>query len=333
MMDQQEQTAQGVCRRLADYHALQVPFQTAPVTEAEIDRILDNRAHRLSDWRKDSGPARTNSHIVLDFSGETDGEPIPGSSMEKVRVEMGCGQMLPGVEKQIVGHCAGDQFTMHYTYPADFRVPELRGVEAVFHLTLRQVKNKLPAPINEGFAIQQGFDSLADLRGRIRADKEKEHAALAERNFREECLRRLTAASTVEIPQEAVDRMASLQLRNMQKQMGMLGMEFEDYLAQIHQTQESWLAREKEHSRYVLASTAVLDALARALRLEVSDAEIETEYRTFAARNETTAEAVRQRYPDAVIRASLANRKALDALAAAVQRVPAGAAESEKAAD
>ena len=77
--------------------------------------------------------------VTLDFEGFMDGAPIPESKMENVTVVLGTGQLMPAAEDAVYGHKAGESFRFDFTYPAEFRVPELSGKTAQFAMTLQTV--------------------------------------------------------------------------------------------------------------------------------------------------------------------------------------------------
>ena len=88
-----------------------------------------------------------------------DGAPIPESKMENVTVVLGTGQLMPSAEDAVYGHKAGESFRFDFTYPAEFRVPELSGKTAQFAITLHTVEQKQPVPLDDAFAKTLGFDT------------------------------------------------------------------------------------------------------------------------------------------------------------------------------
>ncbi len=81
-----------------------------------------------------------------------DGKEIPDSRMEKVMVVLGDGKLMPAAEQAIYGHKAGETFRFDFTYPAEFRVPELSGKTAQFEITLHSVAEKTTPELTEEFA-------------------------------------------------------------------------------------------------------------------------------------------------------------------------------------
>ncbi len=126
-------------------------------------------------------PAARGMRVTLDFEGFLDGAPIPDSRMENVTVVLGTGQLMPAAENAVYGHKAGEDFRFDFTYPAEFRVPELSGKTAQFAIALHTVEQKQTVPLDDAFAGTLGFDSVDALKESIREKKRRSHEANADR--------------------------------------------------------------------------------------------------------------------------------------------------------
>lgn len=93
--------------------------------------------------------------------------------MENVTVVLGTGQLMPAAEDAVYGHKAGESFRFDFTYPAEFRVPELSGKTAQFAITLHTVEQKQPVPLDDAFA-----KTLALIRGCPKGEHPREKAPL-----------------------------------------------------------------------------------------------------------------------------------------------------------
>ena len=82
--------------------------------------------------------------VTLDFEGFLDGAPIPDSRMEQVAVTLGTAQLMPAAEEAVYGHCAGETFRFDFTYPDEFRVPELSAWHSLRSACTRWSANKNP---------------------------------------------------------------------------------------------------------------------------------------------------------------------------------------------
>ena len=171
-----EQTANALPPvTLGQYKGLPVTRRVRPVTEAAVASELKSLARRHAPFCATSAPAARGMRVTLDFEGFLDGAPIPDSRMEQVTVTLGTAQLMPAAEQAVYGHCAGETFRFDFTYPDEFRVPELSGKTAQFEICLHTVEQKqeptvddalqeLPAAVldqNADHALQQLKDKLS----------------------------------------------------------------------------------------------------------------------------------------------------------------------------
>ena len=138
-----EQTANALPPvTLGQYKGLPVTRRVRPVTEAAVASELKSLARRHAPFCATSAPAARGMRVTLDFEGFLDGAPIPDSRMEQVTVTLGTAQLMPAAEQAVYGHCAGETFRFDFTYPDEFRVPELSGKTAQFEICLHTVEQK-----------------------------------------------------------------------------------------------------------------------------------------------------------------------------------------------
>ena len=128
---------------LGQYKGLPITRHVRPVTEKTLDIEMVHQTRMHARYLPVTTPAQRGQRVILDFVGYLDGEEIPDSRMEKVMVVLGDGKLMPAAEQAICGHCAGETFRFDFTYPAEFRVPELSGKTAQFEIVLHSVpKNR-----------------------------------------------------------------------------------------------------------------------------------------------------------------------------------------------
>lgn len=177
-----EQTANALPPvTLGQYKGLPVTRRVRPVTEAAVASELKSLARRHAPFCATSVPAARGMRVTLDFEGFLDGAPIPDSRMEQVTVTLGTAQLMPAAEQAVYGHCAGETFRFDFTYPDEFRVPELSGKTAQFEICLHTVEQKQEPTVDDALAQRLGFATLDALRESIRAKKAASHEANADR--------------------------------------------------------------------------------------------------------------------------------------------------------
>ena len=177
-----EQTANTMpAATLGQYKGLSFTRRVRPVSEKAVDADIANMARVHAPFVPTGDPAARGMRVTLDFEGFLEGASIPDSRMENVTVVLGTGQLMPAAEEAVYGHCAGETFRFDFTYPADFRVPELSGRTAQFEICLHTVERKQVPPVDDAFAKAQGFANLEALRESLREKKRLSHEANADR--------------------------------------------------------------------------------------------------------------------------------------------------------
>lgn len=155
-----------------DSHAVEQEVWTA--SPDVVDHELEHLAERVASFEDvgDRDIAQKGDLVVLDYRGEIDEIPFPGGTAADAQLELGSGRFIPGFEEQVVGQKVGEDFTLDVTFPEGYPSAELAGKAAVFHCTLKAIKQKVVPEIDDGLAVKVGLTDLADLKARVKADIE-----------------------------------------------------------------------------------------------------------------------------------------------------------------
>ena len=167
---------------LGQYKGLDFTRRVRPVSEKAVELEASNLTRTHAPFVPVELPAARGMRVTLDFEGFLDGVPIPDSRMENVTVVLGTGQLMPAAENAVYGHKAGENFRFDFTYPAEFRVPELSGKTAQFAIALHTVEQKqtvlldmaganLTAELNDAILDQNAERDMNALRDRLRRSK------------------------------------------------------------------------------------------------------------------------------------------------------------------
>jgi trigger factor len=190
-----------------DLAGLKLEKLVVPVSDAEVDEALA----RLAGGQKSFAPAKKGKkaedgdQLVIDFLGKLDGEPFEGGKGEDTPLELGSGRFIPGFEEQLVGTKAGDAKTISVTFPADYPAENLKGREATFDVTVKEVKVAGEAKLDDEFAKSLGLESLDQLRGLLRGQLEQETAGLTRTQMKRALLDRLAADHDFDVPPAMVE--------------------------------------------------------------------------------------------------------------------------------
>jgi trigger factor len=320
---------------LGEYRGLEVPKDELAlddeVIQGEIDRLRERHARLETADRA----AEKGDFVVMDFVGSVDDVPFPGGEGRDQMVELGSGRLVPGFEDQLEGASAGDERTVTITFPDDYGAAELAGKEANFAVTVKEVKVKELPELDEDFAIEQGFDSVDELREDVRERLGKAEGAQIEAQFRQAALDAAAANATIELPDALVEARAKELWDQMAHSLSHQGIDRATYLKIAGKTEDEVVDEAKPDAEQQLRREAVLAAIVEAEGIEPSDEELAEALSPDAERGRTNPKQLLDKIRSAgrldALREDVAHSKALDLVAESAKPIsPERAAAREK---
>jgi trigger factor len=190
-----------------DLSQLELTRTQVEVPEAEIEQALERLAtdQAKSEPVAEPRPAAKDDVVVADFVGRIDGVEFEGGKAEGHYIRIGSNQLIPGFEDQLVGAMPGEKREVKVTFPADYPRRELADKEAVFDVEVKELRQLLPAAIDDELAKSLGLDSLEALRQRVREQLEGEYGAASRTRLKRQLLDKLAENHNFEMPPGMVE--------------------------------------------------------------------------------------------------------------------------------
>ena len=255
---------------LGQYKGLPITRRVRPVTEKSVEQELRRLARAHAPFAPVEQPAARGMRVTLDFEGFLSGEPIPDSKMENVTVLLGTGELMPAAEQAVYGHKAGETFRFDFTYPAEFRVPELSGQTAQFQITLHRVEQQQAPAVDDALAKELGFDSLDAL------------LDMAGSNL------------TVALPGAVLDQNAERDMQQLQRKLDRSKFTLELYCQVNGTTPDQLRANFRRDAERRMRSVLAARAIAEAEHITVSNEEADAEYARLSKLHGTPEAEIRQ---------------------------------------
>lgn len=192
---------------LADVSKLKVEKLVSDVTQTEVDEAVMKLAEQTRGYsdRAEGEAAQKDDQLTIDFVGSVDGEEFAGGKAEGFSLVLGSGQFIPGFEDQLIGAKAGDKRDVKVKFPADYPEAKLADKDAVFAVTVHNVKKADPIEVNEDLAKKVGFDSLATLNDRVKTQLKNDFANASRLHLKRRILDALDAEHTFPLPPTMVE--------------------------------------------------------------------------------------------------------------------------------
>jgi trigger factor len=192
---------------LTDVSKLTIERLTAEVADADIDEALKRLAEQSKTFspRPEGEAAETGDSVVIDFVGKVDGVEFPGGKAEDFNLGLGTGQLIPGFEDQLAGAKVGEAREVKVTFPAEYPESSLAGKDAVFDVTVKEIKSADPVTVDAELAKKLGFDDLATLKDRVRDQLKSDFSRASRLHLKRRILDALDTTHSFALPPGMVE--------------------------------------------------------------------------------------------------------------------------------
>ena len=304
--------------QLADYKGLEVNRRKRPITEADVDRMVDVlRDSSASLQPVEDRASELGDTVTVNARGNFVDEPEEEEiKVDDVEVVLGG----PNVQKEFTENLTGvrpdETRTFQVEYPTDFSSPGLAGKKVEYVTEVTSVRRKELPEVDEEWVKSLGaeFDSVAGLKTKIREDLEARATAESDHLLREEIMKKLLDAHKFEVPESLVAHQTQHRLETVANQM--MGRGIDPRNPEIN-----WQAAHEEikvQAEEDVRATMLLEKIAEAENIFVSDEEVEAEIDAIATASRQPKEQVRAALTknggERSIAHRLRTRKALDLL-------------------
>ncbi len=303
-----------------EYKNLEVVRRMRPLSDEEFENIIDERRQESASLVPvEDRKSKAGDTVIVDLEGTFAdgemGEPIKADDLE---IKLGDDKIEKSFTENLVGVEEDEEKEFTVSYAEDFTSPMLAGKTVTYKAKVKSVGEiELPELDDEwATSLDEGFESLEDLRSKLRSDLEAGAKDEADNRLRSELIQKLVETNEFEVPNALVDIQARNLLNNFAQDMSQRGMDLnnvgQDFVQMVYQQMQAQAERD-------VRGAILLEKVAEAEGVEISDAEVSEEIERMAQHYRTTPEEIRtslaQQGGEANIANSLRTRKAVEALA------------------
>lgn len=267
---------------LPDFASLAVTVDDVVVSDEEIDEQLTAVRQRFGTLGPVERAAVDGDFVSIDLAATLDGEEVPGGTAQGLSYEVGSGTLIDGIDDAVRGALAGDARTFQTVLVAG----ELEGQAADVAITVRSVNERtLPEATDEWASEATGFATLAELKEDIRVRLDRVKHLQQGVDARDKVLEALLAQIDVALPEGVLAAEVEWREHTTADQVARAGRSREDFLVEQGKTEQEWDAELREGAAQAVKAQLVLDAVADAEEVQISDAELNDQLIRRAARS------------------------------------------------
>ena len=262
--------------KLGKYKGVAVEKNEYKVTDKDVEEELTKMQEKNSRLVSVTDRAvKSGDTTVIDFEGFSGGVAFEGGKGENHELVIGSNTFIPGFEDQVIGMKIDETKEINVKFPEEYFSKDLAGKDAMFKVTLHEIKEKELPTLDDEFAKDVSeFDTIAELKADIKAKKEETNNNKAKGELEEAAVKAATDVCEVEVSEEMIDLEVDTMFEDMERRMSYQGFKMEQYLQMIGKTVEDFKAENRETAKTSIKTRLVLEAIYNDAKLEVSEDEI-----------------------------------------------------------
>ena len=270
--------------KLGKYKGVKISKIDVEVTEEEVDaQINKEREKSARNITVEDRPVKDGDMTTLDFEGFVDGVAFEGGKGENYPLTIGSGAFIPGFEEQLVGAEIGKEVEVKVTFPEDYQADNLKGKDAVFKCTIKEIKEKELPELDDEFASEVSeFETLAEYREDVKKNLTEQKEKEAKTAREDAAIKAAVEVSEMEIPAAMIETQQRQMVDEFAQRITMQGLSMEQYFQFTGTNYQQMVEQVKPQAEERIKSRLVLEAVAAAEKLDATEEEYEKELETMA---------------------------------------------------
>ncbi|MDO4779057.1 MAG: trigger factor [Tissierellia bacterium] len=305
---------------LADYSVIEIEKLNEEVSEEEIDARIKSEIEKNKVIKTAEDRAVKEGDIaVIDFEGFKDEVAFEGGKGENYELKIGSKTFIPGFEEGIVGAKKGDKLDLNVTFPEDYQAEELKGQPVVFKVEVKEIKEEILPELDDEFVMDVSeFDTVEEYRADIKAKLEDELKKSNEQKLENLTLEKVISMTEVTAPESMVEEQIDREFEEYKHNLSHMGLTIEMFYNATQSSEEDVRAEFRERAIQKVKAELVLDALVEKQGVEVTDEELEQEYKDiskqYGQENEKFLEQIKKSISPSFVKDVIKKRKVVKSL-------------------
>lgn len=309
---------------LGEYKGVEVAKQDTAVTEQELEEELNRvREQNSRTITVDNRPVQDGDITIIDFEGFVDGVPFEGGKSENYSLTIGSHSFIDTFEEQLIGKNIGEQSEVHVTFPEEYHAKDLANKQAVFQVTVKEIKTKELPELDDDFAQDVSeFDTLEEYKKSVEASLQEKKEKAAKAAKENEAIEKVIENASMEIPDAMVDTQKRQMAEEFAQRVQMQGLTLEQYFQFTGSNANKLMESLAPQALKRIQTRLVLEAVVKAENIEVTEEELEKEISDLAVSYQMEAEKLKELIGEKEkesMKMDVAVQKAIDLVAAAAK--------------
>ncbi|MFH1067301.1 MAG: trigger factor [bacterium] len=280
---------------LPDYKSIRAQTKEfEAVADADVERVVESMSARFADYRLIEGrPAQEGDFVVIDYAATSDGKPlkeiaasVPDLCERKnFWLWLKPDAFLPNFVSQLVGANAGETREVKISFPDDFGRDELKGKQAVYSVSVKEIKERILPNIDDEFTQKHFQMAAEEFRKTIRGDLENQRKSELRSKQVKEVLDQLNKMANFDLPAALVQHQTRRLVHDIVMENQQRGVSEEA----LQEHKEKIFSSAQETAVEHVKTGFLLDRIAETEKIEVTADDLNLEINMLAHRHQIPA--------------------------------------------
>jgi trigger factor len=232
-------------------------------------------------------------HVIFDYEARMGDQPLEEGKAVDFTVEVGSGRFIPAVEEKMIGLKPEEEREIEVSFPEDYGYQKWAGETVFFHVKVKEIKEKVLPPLDDEFARDLGdYDSLEDLKVKLKEEIEREKALMLDRQLKDQMIDKLLEANSFDIPESMVEEQAKALVSDTKMRLATQGIALKNLNIPEEKLQEDY----RETARKQVRTYLILERIAAQEGITVTDEEAEERLRSISEKTHQKFDVVKRYY-------------------------------------
>ena len=277
---------------LQDYSGIELAMTIPRITDEDVNQTIEVMRQRMAKTvTVTDRPAQDKDLLKIDFTSKLGDQPFEGGSAQDQIIQAGAGQLIEGLDKGMIGMEIGETRDIQVQVPEDYPNKEIAGKDVDFQIVLKGIQEQKLPDLDDEFARSvedKNYESMDNMKQSVRSELEGFELKEARKAVKTKLAGKITELNQVDLPEgllkDQVKFMAEQARKKQEKESGHAHHDHEhdhDHDHGIEVTPEL-LKQYREPAMKALQEELILDQLARDLKAEVTEEELEQEVKNMS---------------------------------------------------
>jgi trigger factor len=274
---------------LCDYHTIRKDYDYKPIDDEDIDEAINELRERQAILEPVKRQARKGDIVYIRISGKrTDANEDSNKILfeeRKAAVIIKSKQEADedewpyrGFSSKLVGLTVDDMKVVEHTFPKEFYIQDLQGIQASYELIVEEIKSRILPKADDEFAKSVGeYETIESLRAAVNEELSKNHLENYNQEYDEGILEEIISKSTIKYPPQMLKREIDTVLEQLKDRLKQQNSDIDLYLKTRDISMDELLEEIKPVAESRLKRSLVLFELSGAEKIKVNPEDLQTE--------------------------------------------------------